>query len=169
MTKAELDAYRRQLLLLRDRLNSDISHLTDEALHNAGGLGGGNLSNMPIHMADLGTDNFEQENTLNLLQNEEQVLAHIAAALERIDQGTFGRCEECGARRAGIDGRGDRRGRRRFERRAGRRLVGVPDDCRDRHATGAARDRETVRRHARDFSRGQRRRCRSQPDGWTRR
>ena len=52
---------------------------------------------MPIHMADLGTDAFEQENTLNLLQNEEQVLAHIAAALERIDQGTFGRCEECGA------------------------------------------------------------------------
>jgi RNA polymerase-binding transcription factor DksA len=46
-------------------------------------------------MADLGTDNFEQEMSLNLLQNEEQVLDEIAAALDRINQGTFGRCEEC--------------------------------------------------------------------------
>jgi RNA polymerase-binding transcription factor DksA len=95
MTKAELDAYRRQLLLLRDRLNGDISHLTDEALHTAGGMGGGNLSNMPIHMADLGTDNFEQENTLNLLQNEEQTVTEIAEALRRLDQGVYGKCEEC--------------------------------------------------------------------------
>lgn len=97
MTKAELDGFRRQLLLLRDRLNGDISHLTDEALHTAGGTGVGNLSNMPIHMADLGTDNFEQENTLSLLQNEEQTLNEIAEALRRMDQGTYGKCEECGS------------------------------------------------------------------------
>jgi len=97
MTKADLKSFQQILLDLRARLNSDVSHLTDEALHQTGNEAGGNLSSMPIHMADLGTDAFEQENTLNLLQNEEQVLAHIAAALERIDQGTFGRCEECGA------------------------------------------------------------------------
>jgi RNA polymerase-binding transcription factor DksA len=95
MTKAELEGYRRQLLGLRERLNGDVSHLANEALRK-GGEGGGNLSNMPIHMADLGTDNFEQENTLNLLHNEEQQLAQIAEALERIEQGTFGKCEECG-------------------------------------------------------------------------
>jgi len=50
---------------------------------------------MPIHMADLGTDNFEQEFTLSLLQNEEQLLGEIAAALERVSQGAFGRCENC--------------------------------------------------------------------------
>jgi len=97
MTKADLKNFQQQLLDLRTRLNGDVSHLTDEALHQTGQEVGGNLSSVPIHMADLGTDAFEQENTLNLLQNEEQVLAHIAAALERIDQGTFGRCEECGA------------------------------------------------------------------------
>jgi DnaK suppressor protein len=97
MTKADLKGFQQQLLDLRARLNSDVSHLTDEALHQTGQEAGGNLSSMPIHMADLGTDAFEQENTLNLLQNEEQVLADIAAALERVDQGTFGRCEECNA------------------------------------------------------------------------
>jgi RNA polymerase-binding transcription factor DksA len=46
-------------------------------------------------MADLGTDNFEQEFTLSLLQNQEQALDEIREALGRIDRGTFGECEEC--------------------------------------------------------------------------
>src|SRR5499427_10659568 len=95
MTKTEMEAYRDSLLALRDRHNGDASHLADEALRRTGGGAAGNLSNMPIHMADLGTDNFEQEFTLSLLQNEEQALEEITAALDRIDAGTFGRCEEC--------------------------------------------------------------------------
>ncbi len=95
MTKTELETFRENLMALRDRHNGDVSHLADEALRRTGGGAAGNLSNMPIHMADLGTDNFEQEFTLSLLQNEEQLLEEIAAALERIKQGNFGRCEEC--------------------------------------------------------------------------
>jgi DnaK suppressor protein len=94
MTKTELEGFRQQLLRLRERLHGDVSSLTEEALGKAGTTGG-NLSNMPIHMADLGSDNFEQENTLNLLANEQQQLDEIRDALERIRQGTFGRCEEC--------------------------------------------------------------------------
>ena len=47
-------------------------------------------------IADIGTDNFEQEFTLGLIENEELALDEIAGALDRIDQRTFGRCEECG-------------------------------------------------------------------------
>ena len=95
MTKTELKSFRDDLLALRNRHISDVSHLTDEALRRTGGGATGNLSKVPIHMADLGTDNYEQEFTLSLLQNEEQLLQEIAAALERITHGTFGRCEEC--------------------------------------------------------------------------
>src|SRR5438477_10429879 len=95
MTKAEMEAYRDSLVALRDRHNGDASHLADEALRRTGAGATGNLSNMPIHMADLGTDNFEQEFTLSLMQNEEQLLGEIGAALERIKQGSFGQCEEC--------------------------------------------------------------------------
>jgi RNA polymerase-binding protein DksA len=95
MTKTELDTFRDSLVALRDRHNGDVSHLADEALRRTGGGAAGNLSNMPIHMADLGTDNFEQEFTLSLLQNEEQLLEEIASALDRIKQGTYGNCEEC--------------------------------------------------------------------------
>jgi RNA polymerase-binding protein DksA len=95
MSQAEHESFRQQLLDLRSRLRGDVSHLTSEALRKTGGEASGSLSNTPIHMADLGTDNFEQEFTLGLIQNEEQALDEIAAALDRLQQGTFGRCEEC--------------------------------------------------------------------------
>ena len=97
MTKAILDGFRQQLLDLRNRLKGDVTNLADEALRKAGGEASGSLSNMPIHMADLGSDSFEQEFTLSLLENEEQLLEEVNAALDRIERGVFGRCEECNA------------------------------------------------------------------------
>jgi len=97
MTKSELDGFREVLLALRTRLTGDVSHLTDEALRARGGEASGSLSNAPLHMADLGTDNAEQDNTLTLLHNQELALEEIDEALERLRQGTFGRCEECRA------------------------------------------------------------------------
>jgi len=97
MTKTDLESFRRSLLNLRARLSGNLSHLAEEALRATGGENSGSLSNTPIHMADLGTDNFEQEFTLSLIQNEEQVLEEIAEALNRLDQGKYGKCEECGS------------------------------------------------------------------------
>jgi len=95
MTDAERDAYRQKLLKLWHRLNGDVSGLSDEALRKTGGEASGNLSNTPFHLADLGTDNFEQEMSLSLLETEEQRLEEVAAALDRITQGTYARCEKC--------------------------------------------------------------------------
>ena len=97
MTKTDLESFRQSLLNLRARLSGNLSHLAEEALRATGGENSGSLSNTPLHMADLGTDNFEQEFTLSLIQNEEQVLVEIAEALNRINQGAYGKCEECGA------------------------------------------------------------------------
>jgi RNA polymerase-binding transcription factor DksA len=96
MTKAELDHYRAALVALRQRMTGDLSHLADEVLRSRGGEASGSLSNAPLHPADLGTDNFEQEFNLSLLQNQEQTLDEISEALDRMGKGTFGRCEECG-------------------------------------------------------------------------
>ncbi len=98
MTKAQLETYRQRLMTLRDRFKGTVSHLANEALRNTGGEASGSLSNTPIHMADLGSDNFEQEFTLSLMQNEEGTLDRVEAALERIEDGTYGTCEECGVR-----------------------------------------------------------------------
>jgi DnaK suppressor protein len=97
MTKADLESYRKKLVALRTRLRGAVSNLAGEALHSTGGEGSGGLSNAPLHPADLGTDNFEQEFTLGLIENQEQALKEIDDALERLRQGSFGKCEECAA------------------------------------------------------------------------
>ena len=51
---------------------------------------------MPLHLADLGTENFEQEFTLALIENEQATLDQISEALERIAKGKFGNCTDCG-------------------------------------------------------------------------
>jgi DnaK suppressor protein len=51
---------------------------------------------MPNDMAELGTGNFDQELTLRVLGSEEDSLDQIEAAIERIEDGLYGRCEECG-------------------------------------------------------------------------
>src|SRR5262249_25643729 len=60
-----------------------------------GGEASGGLSNTPIHLADLGTAHFEQTVAVSLLVSEERTLEEVAAALVRIENGTFGRCEGC--------------------------------------------------------------------------
>ncbi len=95
MTPVELEGYRQQLLRLGERLKGDVSRLGSEALRHTGGPASGNLSNTPVHLADLGSDTFEQEVSLSLLENQDQQLEEVADALRRIDEGRFGICESC--------------------------------------------------------------------------
>jgi DnaK suppressor protein len=53
-------------------------------------------TSMPNDMAELGTENFDQELTLRVLGSEEDTLDQIEAAIERIEDGRYGRCEVCG-------------------------------------------------------------------------
>ena len=98
MKKPELTAYKEQLLALRARLRGDVDHMADGALKKNRSEANGDLSSMPIHMADIGSDNFEQEFTLSLMENEGGTLALIESSLERIEEGTYGQCEECGVK-----------------------------------------------------------------------
>jgi DnaK suppressor protein len=95
MNKAELTEYKTQLLHLRARLRGDVSTLADAALRSTRSEASGDLSSMPIHMADIGSDNYEQEFTLSLMEHDEDILGNVEAALERIDDGVYGVCVEC--------------------------------------------------------------------------
>ena len=92
LKKPELSEFRKILLSLRARLQGDVEQLTDGALENAGGSGD---SKSPTHIAELGTEAYEQEFALSLVQSEREVLEEIEAALTRIDEGVFGICEGC--------------------------------------------------------------------------
>jgi RNA polymerase-binding transcription factor DksA len=69
--------------------------MADMALKRNRQQAASSTSSMPIHMADLGSDNFEQEFTLSLMETEEGTLEAIEGALERVEEGVYGVCEEC--------------------------------------------------------------------------
>ena len=98
MKKADFKVYRQRLLSLRARLRGDVNTMADAALKKSRSDANGDLSSMPIHMADLGSDNFEQEFTLSLMESDEGLLGRIEVSLERLEDGTYGQCEECGVR-----------------------------------------------------------------------
>lgn len=95
MRKADMKLYRERLLALRARLRGDVTTMANSALRKTRLDLAGDLSSMPIHMAELGSDNFEQEFTLSLMETEEDTLEAIESALERVEEGVYGTCVEC--------------------------------------------------------------------------
>jgi DnaK suppressor protein len=94
MKKTEMIAFKEKLHILRARLRGDVNAMAEVALRKSG-IEGSDSNAMPIHMAELGSDNFEQEFTLGLMEADEGTLGSIDAALERIQDGSYGKCIQC--------------------------------------------------------------------------
>jgi len=95
MKAAEMKVFKAALESIRSRLRGDVSAMANVALGHSRSETNGGLSSMPIHMADIGSDAYEQEFTLSLMANEEGTLEMVEEALERIRSKTYGFCEEC--------------------------------------------------------------------------
>ena len=98
MNEKDLEEFKKLLLRRRAQLSGEVEKLTDETLRQSRQDAAGDLSSMPIHMADIASDNFEKELNLDFIQMESAELRGIDEALVRIEEGTFGRCEACGKR-----------------------------------------------------------------------
>jgi RNA polymerase-binding protein DksA len=96
LTAVEIEYFKQTLLQKRREIVGDVNEMEDEALKKPRLDASGDLSSMPIHMADLGTDNYEQEFALELMDSERKLLREIDDALQRIEQGTYGICEGTG-------------------------------------------------------------------------
>ncbi len=92
LTPADIKKFKALLLTKRAEILGDVSCMENEALRKPRS----DLSSMPIHMADLGTDNYEVENTLGLMDSERKLIVEIDGALDRIENGTYGICEGTG-------------------------------------------------------------------------
>jgi RNA polymerase-binding protein DksA len=93
LSSKELEHFRELLLAKRRELVGDMHSMETEALRSTTGT---NLSNLPLHMADMGTDNYEQEFTLGLVEKDRNLLREINQALAKIQNGTYGICEGTG-------------------------------------------------------------------------
>jgi len=92
LTEQEIRNYRNVLAAMLSGVSSHVTEMADKALQS----NSGELSKVPLHLADAGTDNFEQEFSLSLAEAGSQSLPLIEAAIKRIAEGTYGICEECG-------------------------------------------------------------------------
>ena len=90
LTRAEINYYRKILIDKRAEILGDVVLLEQDALTESGN----GISYE--HMADAGSDNFEQEFNLELMEADRKMLNLINDALERIVKGTYGVCVETG-------------------------------------------------------------------------
>ena len=95
MKAEEVAQFKKLLLSLRERLAGKVDFMQGEALKKSRQDASGDLSNVPIHMADVGTDNYERDIMIELIQNGEEGVRNIDTALEKIEEGAFGVCELC--------------------------------------------------------------------------
>ena len=96
MTDADMERFQELLLQKRREILTNVNEMEDEVLKKSRLDAAGDLSSMPIHMADIGTDNYEQEFALGLMDSERKLLKEIDDALQRIEDKTYGICEGTG-------------------------------------------------------------------------
>ena len=94
MVTTDFTPHLKKLLALRARLRGVVTQMADSALNHDHSR----TTSMPTDMAELGTGNFDQEFTLSLLGSERTALDQIEAAIERIDDRSYGQCETCGGK-----------------------------------------------------------------------
>lgn len=91
LTKKERDAYLKDLLEKRAEIIGNVKGMETERNASLG-----DIAHMPLHMADVGSDNFEQEFTLGLMESEREMLREIEEAILRMREGYYGVCLESG-------------------------------------------------------------------------
>ncbi|MBN8596581.1 MAG: TraR/DksA family transcriptional regulator [Planctomycetes bacterium] len=90
--KKQLEHYKAILIRKRLELVGDVSNMEQEALRG----NSGSLSNLPQHIAEQGSDTFDQSLALDLAAADRKLIKEIEDALKRIEDGTFGICELTG-------------------------------------------------------------------------
>ena len=98
LSAADLASLRQVLIEKRREIFQNVFEIEGETLKKSRLDASGDLSSMPIHMADIGTDNYEQEFALDLMDSERRILREIDQALGRLEEGTYGICEGTGQR-----------------------------------------------------------------------
>lgn len=91
-TKRELDKFKAILIEKIQALLGDVTTMENEALLGSSG----SLSHLPQHLAEQGSDAYDQMLSLDLAAKDRKLIKEIADALDRIENRTYGLCEMTG-------------------------------------------------------------------------
>jgi DnaK suppressor protein len=95
LNKKELAEYRKMITKRKNEVLDSISRISEDTLKKSQKDASGDISGYTFHMADVATDNYDREFSLGIASNDRQFLYDLEDALKRIEEGTFGICEEC--------------------------------------------------------------------------
>ena len=95
MEKIEIQKIKAQLETERTKIADGLSHIERDNLNRSQRDASGDLSGYSFHMADMATDNFDREFSLDIASAEQVVLNRIDAALRKIQEDSYGVCESC--------------------------------------------------------------------------
>ena len=90
------DTIKNRLEEERTRLTRIREGLSEEATQSGTGEDISELSSVDQHPADIGTEEFEREKDLSILEQVENELVEVDRAFERIEAGEYGTCAVCG-------------------------------------------------------------------------
>jgi RNA polymerase-binding transcription factor DksA len=94
LTEQDREMFRQVLSALADRVSGDVIQLEDEALRPTGSEG--TAASAPAQDPAPASTEGDEDVARGILVTEDKILAEARAALNRLDDGTFGRCERCG-------------------------------------------------------------------------
>jgi len=95
LSKKELNYFKKLILKKKDELLDGLKRSLEDTLKKSPREAAGDISGYAFHMADLATDTYDREFSLDLASNERQLLYEIDEALKKIQEGRFGICETC--------------------------------------------------------------------------
>lgn len=93
--KKELRYFKKLILKRKEEILENIKRISEDTLKKSQKDASGDISGYTYHMADVATDTYDREFSLGLASNERNLLYELDDALKKIDEGTFGICEEC--------------------------------------------------------------------------
>jgi RNA polymerase-binding protein DksA len=96
MTRNELEAYRQKLLALSHHFDQELDQRKHEAFVGTGQENTADPRDQAQDVGDRSIRETEETLALALAGQGEQIAGEVVDALERIEAGTFGLCEECG-------------------------------------------------------------------------
>ena len=97
-TKKELTAIREELIKKKVEILEEIISLQGGSINKSPKDASGDLSGYSFHMADMATDLYDREFSLELAEGERERLFALDEAIKRIDEDIYGVCDACGTR-----------------------------------------------------------------------
>lgn len=94
-TKKELRDFKKLVLKRKNEILESIYHISEDTLKKSQKDASGDISGYTYHMADIATDTYDREFSLGIASNERQFIYELDDALKKIEDGTFGICEDC--------------------------------------------------------------------------